>query len=64
MKMMHILAVTNKGIVQLDILEYGQMYIIEGQELTPIEVSKLALYYSLNLDKEYEYDKKNNNECI
>lgn len=64
MKMMHILAVTNKGIIQLDILEYGQMHIIDGQELTPIEVSKLALYYSLNLDKEYEYDKKNNNECI
>lgn len=39
-------------IVQLDVLESGIMHIIDGEELTPLEVSKLALYYSLNLEDE------------
>jgi hypothetical protein len=55
----------NKGcIVELEVLDIGQMHTINGEELTPLEVSKLALYYSLNLEKEHEYDKKNNNGCI
>jgi len=64
MKMINIIAKSKGCIVELEVLDYGQMHTIDGEELTPIEVSKLALYYSLNLDKEHEYDKKNNNECI
>lgn len=63
--MMMNLQAKNKGcVVQLDILEDAQMYFIDGEELTPLEVSKLALFYSLNLDKDYEHDKKNNIEYL
>ena len=63
--MMMNLQAKNKGcVVQLDILEDPQMYFIDGEELTPLEVSKLALFYSLNLDKDYEHDKKNNIEYL
>lgn len=50
--MMNLQAKSAGCIVQLDVLESGIMHIIEGEELTPLEVSKLALYYSLNLEDE------------
>lgn len=50
--MMNLQAKSAGCIVQLDVLELGIMHIIEGEELTPLEVSKLALYYSLNLEDE------------
>lgn len=37
-------------IVNVDMLEGGEMFIIEDEELTPLEITKLALYYSLNLE--------------
>lgn len=40
------------NIVFVDILNGGEMFTIDGEELTPLEVSKLALYYSLNLEDE------------
>ena len=36
--------------VNVDILQDGIMHKIEDEELTPIELTKLALYYSLNLE--------------
>ena len=38
-------------IVNVDMLEEGYMFTIEDEELTPIEITKLALYYSLNLEE-------------
>jgi hypothetical protein len=47
----YITANLNKSIVNVDYLEEGQMFIVDDEELTPLEVTKLALYYSLNLEE-------------
>jgi hypothetical protein len=33
-------------------LKNPQMFIIDGEELTPLEVSKLAYYFALNWDED------------
>ena len=43
--------ITN-SIINVDMLEEGAMYKIGDEELTSIEITKLALYYSLNLESE------------
>jgi len=47
------------GKLNVDIMQEGRMYVIDGEELTPIEVSKLALYFLLATEHaaELEEDK-------
>ena len=49
---MNLQAKSNGCIVQIDILDSGVMHTVNGEELTPLEISKLALYYSLNMELE------------
>lgn len=48
--MMILICKESKGTMQVDVHDEGVMYMIDGEELTPLEVTKLALYYSLNWD--------------
>ena len=50
--MMNLQVKTNGYVVQVDVLGAGVMYTVNGEELTPLEISKLALYYSLNMELE------------
>lgn len=40
----------DKGIMKVDVMKEGQMFTINGEELTPLEVTQLAYYYALNWD--------------
>lgn len=44
------------GSLYVDELRNPQMFIIDGYELTPLEVSKLAYYFALNWDIEKDID--------
>lgn len=46
--MMNLNCKEQHGILSVDELQEGEMYTINGEELTPLEVSKLALYFALN----------------
>lgn len=48
----YVKATVDKSIVNVDYLDNGQMFIIGDEEFTPIEITKLALFYSLNLDEQ------------
>jgi len=37
--------------ITVDIMQDGMMHFIDGEELTPLEVSKLALYFALNYEQ-------------
>jgi hypothetical protein len=39
------------GKITVKELEGGCMYFIDGEELTPLEVTKLALYFALNCEE-------------
>lgn len=49
---MNLQAKTNGYVVQVDVLDAGVMHTVNGEELTPLEISKLALYYTLNMELE------------
>lgn len=42
------------GKLSVEEMREGVMYFVDGEELTPLECTKLALFYALNCDKVLE----------
>lgn len=47
---MNLTCIEKKGKLYVDEMTDPRMFVIDGQELTPLEVSQLAYYFALNWD--------------
>lgn len=47
---MNLNCIEKDGKLHVDELQDAQMFVIDGEELTPLEVTRLAYYFALNWD--------------
>jgi len=55
---MNLTCIEKDGKLYCDEMTDPQMFVIDGQELTPLEVSQLAYYFALNWESEVSTEKQ------
>lgn len=59
---MNLTCIEKDGKLYVDEMTDPRMFVIDGQELTPLEVSQLAYYFALNWDWEIKTEKDGRDE--